>query len=235
LIGSPDRLLLQSGEAVSGLEVKTCDINQKGKWYNEAGEEDIPLPYYVQSLWYCGLLGLPDYHIAVEFLKPNSYTSCGIEYRHFEFSVEQYGELRERAVAFWNDHVVARVAPEITMADNSTIEYYKYRYPQHTPDKWAYSDTEIDRLAETYLQGITNLKDNEQSVETVKLKLIAAIGENEGIVTASGKFTYRTTKPSKKINWEACALSLGASGALIDSFTTEQPGHRRFLCPTKKQ
>ena len=39
-----------------------------------------------------------------------------------------------------------KVAPEITAADAETVQYNKTRYPQHTPDKWAYSDLEIDKI-----------------------------------------------------------------------------------------
>ena len=99
------------------------------------------------------------------------------------------------------------------------------------PDSWAYSDLETDKLAGVYLACVHRLKEYEKHVDTMKIKLIAAIGEHEGLKTASGDFTYRTTKPSRRVDWEQCARSLGASDATIENFITELPGHRRFLAP----
>jgi hypothetical protein len=123
------------------------------------------------------------------------------------------------------------VPPEITVADNATVEYYKSRYPNHSSDKWAYSNETIDHLASEYLDLVDIVKKCEQEVETMKVKLIAAIGENEGIKTAFGNFTYRTTKPSKKTDWQGVSRSLGATDETIENFTVENPGHRRFLIP----
>jgi len=74
----------------------------------------------------------------------------------------------------------------------------------------------------------------EERADAMKLQLIAAIGENEGIVTALGKFTYKQCKPSQKIDWEGAARSLGVSSETIANFTTERPGYRTFLPPKGK-
>ena len=234
LIGSPDRMLLElggfDGEAVSGLEIKTADISTMSRWGEEETDE-IPVEYLVQCQWYAGLLGVDDWHLAVGFVKPGSRKIIGYKEYYIKSDPARYEAMKRLAIDFWNNHVVPKVPPPITQADNATITYYKNRYPQHTPDSWAYSDEKIDYLASEYLLLVGDNKEREKRAETMKLKLIAAIGENEGLVTASGKFTYKTTKPSRKINWEQCARSLGATDETIENFTAESPGHRRFLCP----
>ena len=155
------------------------------------------------------------------------------EYREYyvQFDAELYQFMRKTAVDFWHNHVEKRIEPPIDKADRATVEYYKNRYPQHAPDSWAYSDENIDNLAKDYLDAVGNMKLHEMHTETMKLKLIAAIGECEGLVTASGKFTYRATKPTQKTDWQGIARSLGATDETIENFTAESPGHRRFLCP----
>ena len=38
--------------------------------------------------------------------------------------------MKQRAIDFWNDQVVPKVAPEITEADVETVCYYRTKYPQ---------------------------------------------------------------------------------------------------------
>jgi putative phage-type endonuclease len=229
LIGSPDRLLF-CGNTTSGLEIKTADISTMSRW-GEEGTDEVPVEYWIQCQWYAGLLGFDDWHLAVGFVKPGSRKIVGYRKYYIEFDPAWFAEAKQKAIDFWNNHVVAKIPPEITVADNVTVEYYKHRYPQHSSDKWAYSNETIDHLAWEYVELVGIIKKREQEAETMKVKLIAAIGENEGIKTALGNFTYRTTKPSKKTDWQGISRLLGATDETIENFTIESPGYRRFLIP----
>jgi putative phage-type endonuclease len=235
LIGSPDRMLLSSLTRViaSGLEIKTADVSKMPEWGEEETDE-VPVEYWTQCQWYMGLTGLPDWYIAVGFVKPGSKKIVGYREYYLEFDKARFAAMKQRAIEFWENHVVPKVPPPITVADAATVQYYKSRYPNHVPDKWAYSDEELDRVATEYLLASETLKQFEKNVETLKIKLIAAIGENEGIKTAVGNFTYRTTKPSEKTDWKAVAIAAGADAELIQAHTTEQAGVRRFLTPKTK-
>ena len=231
LIGNPDRLLFErTGNGASGLEIKTADISTIGRWGEEETDE-VPVEYWIQCQWYAGLCKVDDWHLAVGFVKPGSRKIVAYREYYIEFDPAWFADAKQKAIDFWNDHVIAQVAPDITVADCATVEYYKHRYPQHSQDKWAYSNETIDHLASEYIELVGIIKQREQEAETAKVKLIAAIGENEGIKTAFGNFTYRTTKPSKKTDWQGCARSLGATDETIENFTIENPGHRRFLIP----
>jgi putative phage-type endonuclease len=243
LIGSPDRVLLvETGreiaeknfgfELVSGLEIKTADISMMPEWGLE-GSDEIPDAYNLQCQWYAGLCGVDDWHLAVGFVKPGSKKIVVYKEYYIRADQELYQHMRKTAVNFWNNHVVPKVPPEITQADAETVRYYKSRYPQHKADKWAYSDTNIDNLAEAYLLSNSALKNAEKHVDTLKLKLIAAIGDAEGLVTSCGRFTYKTTKPTLKTDWKAIALSCGLdeTHSIVRNFTKGQLGVRRFLAP----
>jgi len=204
LIGSPDRVIcdyssndISPGATISGLEIKTADISKANEWGDEDTDE-IPVEYLVQCQWYAGLLSVPDWHLAVGFVKPNSKKIVAYREYYIESNQERFEAMKQRAIDFWNNHVVPKVAPDVTEADAETVRYYRTKYPQHMPDKWAYSDAEIDRLTEEYVLAAKNLTVSDMQVKTMKIKLIAAIGENEGLKTASGDFTYRTTKPTEK-------------------------------------
>jgi len=247
LIGSPDRLLSIEDDddkrgiyddrtftQISGLEIKTADVSQMPFW----GEEDtdqIPQEYLLQTQWYAGLCGVPDWYIAVGFVMPNSKKIDRYREYKIAFDGELYEHMRQKAVEFWTEHVEKRIPPPITEADPETVRYFKQKYPSHTPGKFSYSDEAIDSLASEYLQLTADNKMREERADAMKLQLIAAIGENEGIVTAMGKFTYKQCKPSQKIDWEGAARSLGVSSETIANFTTERPGHRTFLPPKGKK
>ena len=170
-------------------------------------------------------------NFTVGFVKPGSKKICGYREYRIEHDAARYAAMVQKAVDFWEQHVVPKIPPEITEADAETVRYYKNRYPQHTPDKWAYSDESIDSLAAEYLQLTADNKLREERAETMKLKLIAAIGKNEGLKTASGNFTYKTPKPTEKTDWKAVANALDPHLELIEYHTTKQAGSRRFLPP----
>jgi putative phage-type endonuclease len=255
LIGSPDRILSkrlsmgcencypQEPRSDSGLEIKTADISKMSEWGNEDWEgvllppyylPPFPLPYWLQCQWYMGLLGMPDWYLAVGFVKPGSRKIIGYKEYHIEHDPIRFAAMKQAAIDFWENHVMPRVPPEITDADPATVTYYKSRYPQHTPDSWAYSDESLDAVASELLEVKAAKKEIVQREDLLELKLKAAIGEKEGIITASGKFTHKTTKSTEKTDWKAVAIDAGAEEELIKIHTTEKPGHRMFLPPRTK-
>jgi len=232
LIANIDRVVLDKNHIHNDyvLEIKTADITKFGEW-GEEGTDEIPVEYLCQCLWYCGMLGLPECYIAVGFVKSGTSQICGYKEYKVVADNSMFDKMKQAAVRFWKEHVEKRVPPEITTADESTATYYKRRYPNHSPDKWAGSDERLDEVAQRYLVESAELKEKERTVETLKLKLIAAIGENEGIRTASGNFTYRASKPTFKTDWKSVASAMNPPAELIETNTTEQAGSRRFLAP----
>jgi putative phage-type endonuclease len=61
-LANPDRLLLQGGRVVSGLELKT---DADGREWGTSGTAEIPFYYLTQVRWYMDVLGLPEWRVAV--------------------------------------------------------------------------------------------------------------------------------------------------------------------------
>ena len=122
LIGSPDRLLVRkspASELDSGLEIKTADISKANEWSDEDTDE-IPIEYLLQCQWYTGMCGLPDWHLAVGFVKPGSKKIVAYREYYIESDPARFEAMKQLAIDFWNNHVVPKVAPEVTEADAET-------------------------------------------------------------------------------------------------------------------
>lgn len=59
---NPDRLLVQDGQVVGGLEIKT---DADGREWGDSGTDHIPYYYLTQVKWYMDVLGLPWWTVAV--------------------------------------------------------------------------------------------------------------------------------------------------------------------------
>jgi len=185
LIGSPDRVLLEPDAGmtrmitVSGLEIKTADATKMSEWGDEETDE-IPREYLLQTQWYCGLLGLPDWYVAVGFVKPNSRKICGYREYRVEFDPELFGLMRQRAVEFWETHVVPKVPPEITEPDAATVEYYKRR--ERNRDAMIYSNDALEEKIEAFRLAQLQRKEAERMEEFEKVQLLEMMGKSEGII-----------------------------------------------------
>ncbi|MCL2119140.1 MAG: YqaJ viral recombinase family protein [Planctomycetaceae bacterium] len=230
LIGSPDRLLIQDGELVAGLEIKTANIMDMNQWGDE-GSAEIPFHYWCQCLWYAGLLNVPVWYVAVGFVPPERRKIS--VYREYEVRPEpgQFDMMLNKAVRFWTEHVEADVPPPITAPDRETTRYLRSRYPVHEPDKWLEPTEEIEELTGRLLEARKVFDASEREFELCKTLMIAALGDAEGVTTSAGKITYKASKPTQKTDWKAVADSLSPPKEIIDNFTKEMPGSRRFLLP----
>lgn len=95
-IGTPDRFVKgKHGDAV--LEIKTTQ--------KSVDKQDIPVGWYFQDLWYQGITGKKRGYIA--------WLSRGIDFDfvEIEYNAEIFEEMIEQATNFWNNHVLADVAP----------------------------------------------------------------------------------------------------------------------------
>ncbi|GAB2918254.1 YqaJ viral recombinase family protein [Nonomuraea fastidiosa] len=92
MLANPDRLLLQDGRVVGGLEIKT---DESGREWGEPGTAEIPVHYTAQVQWYMATLGLDWWKVAV-------LVGRGLEFReyHITFDPDDAEWMREQAEAF---------------------------------------------------------------------------------------------------------------------------------------
>lgn len=111
------------GDPLAIVEVKTGSANSD-EWGDELTDE-VPLPYVCQVTWYLDVYGLTTGHLAVLL--------DGRDYREYviEYDAELAGKLRAHCRAFWNNHVLAQVAPDPDGLESTTDALAS----QHNPVK----------------------------------------------------------------------------------------------------
>lgn len=90
--------------------------------------------------------------------------------------------IAENSVAFWNEHVLANVAPPDV---RPSMDYLKVM--RREPDKTALL---ADELAERYLAASEARKEADRQQEDAKSALIEALGDAECGVWSGGQFTF---------------------------------------------
>ena len=119
LLANADALILgENGEPQGILEIKTSSAYKTKEWSADDGEA-IPLEYSAQVQWYMGIFDVDFAYLAVLI--------GGNQYRHYriERDKELFGMMRDRAVAFWQNHVLTGTPP----APQNTEDLLKL-YPQ---------------------------------------------------------------------------------------------------------
>lgn len=195
-----DRLIV--GEDC-GLECKTANAFKKEEWEGE----NVPDAYYCQCEWYMALSGFNGWWIA-----------CLIGGQHFEYKYIPRNDafiqdMLEKVTDFWENHVLAKVPPEIDGSESSS-ETLKKVYPQSNSVEIALTESALDIIKHLdELDKTLAIIKEQQEQDKNQLKLM--LGDNEVGIVGDRKVTWKTQKgrtsiDSKKLQkeykdaYEAC-------------------------------
>ncbi|WP_170181483.1 YqaJ viral recombinase family nuclease [Haloactinospora alba] len=119
-LANPDGIVVQSGEPVGILEVKTDGQDDPDTW-GTSGTDEIPLYYRTQIMWYLDALGLTVAHVAV--------LTRNLEFRHYtvRYDPDDAAILRYRAELFL-DSLMFNEPPDFDGAKN-TYETVRELHP----------------------------------------------------------------------------------------------------------
>ena len=229
LIGHPDRLLykVDSDELTEGLEIKTSNWANIKSWGAE-GTDLIPPHYLIQCQWYAGLANLPEWRVAVAFFNDEGGMK---QYREYDVhaDAELFDALVERAVEFWEQHVIPGVPPEIDQVDETTKRWLNERYPRNVePLATATSDEEI--VMRAFIEKKKALEEAQKEYDAIEMKLKLAIGDRDGLESSLyGKATWKRSKDSSRVDYRGICDELAPSRELIQKHTKTVAGSRRFL------
>lgn len=115
-------------------------------------------------------------------------------------------------------------APELDGKDSSA---YALAHPQES-EQMVEASPEIERLFNAYKEASYEAKLAEQHSQDLEVQIKQAIGEAAGIFGRGWLATWKQSKPSQVVDWEAIANEMGANPPLILKHTKERPGSRRF-------
>lgn len=207
--------MLQGADFV--LEVKTASAYKAQDWGKDGDEEAIPLHYQAQAMGYLAVTGLPYCEFATLIGGQKFVT------KRLERDEDVIKTIIERCEAFWFDNVVARKQPDPVNADDVLRLFPSDNgkaIEASTEALIAYNEAVALR------QQISEAEEDlDKRIEVIKL----ALGES-AVLATNGKplLTWKASKSSIKVDWQAIATAAGATVDLVAQFTKSVPGSRRL-------
>ena len=176
------------------LECKTANPFSKDEW-GEAGSDEVPMSYLVQCAWYMMLTECTQADLAVLF--------SNADFRIYTIAKDHELEslLLDKALAFWNEHVLTKIAP----APMSEFDC-KLLYAQSKASK----SIEASPFLLNLLGELPNLNarvaEFEGRISQIKQALMQEI-QDADTLTLQGKTlaTWKAPKPSFKLDTKALA------------------------------
>lgn len=202
------------------LEIKTTGIASRG---NAAGWENgsVPEAYELQGHHYALVTGCE----AVVFAALVGGKGLVVAGRLYN-SPEKDAALIETERTFWN-LVETGEAPEVDGSE-STTETLKNLYPESVEDVVVIADDFVADTLEEYRRTKKELDELDKKTKALRNRLEAAIGSGESLYYNDVKVaTFKSTKPSEKVNTEALHEYLRSEfPGLIENYTEVRPGYR---------
>ncbi|TDQ35245.1 YqaJ viral recombinase family protein [Aureibacillus halotolerans] len=192
MLANVDRLIVGKNE---GLECKTASAFLSAQWDGE----EIPDAYLLQCQHYMAVTGYDAWWIAV-LVGGNKFV-----HKRIERDQELIDNLIEIERAFWEDHVLAAIPPEMDGSEASTV-LLSAMHPMSEPDSKISLPAESSTLAEALLQVKSELKDLTERKNEYENKLKAQMGSNEkgeaGTYTIRWKSYTQNRVDSKRLKEE---------------------------------
>lgn len=206
----------------AGLDCKLVGWDQRRKW-----QDEVPQYIVVQAWTYMAAYDCDEWHIAA---------LIGDELRVYVIRRDAAVEkaLLARLEEWWTRYILGSEEPPLG-GSAATTEWLQAAYPNHGPVRPATRD-EI-ALLEQYAEVRNEIALLKPAKDTLENQLRRACADVEAITWEHGRFSWKKTKDTEFVNWEAIARSLIAAGGLQDSdnvkkligaFTAVRPGSRRI-------
>lgn len=233
LVSSPDRILLdvKGDELLAGLEIKTASVFNRGEWGYE-GTDQIPVDYLCQCQWYCGMLGVPEWHLIVGFVEDRKIK----EVREYKIvhNETRYQAMIAGAVEYWNTYIVPDKEPPITGSDTETEAYYGDKAAKAKAGDFLEGTEDANALSESIFDAQRRLEDAKRDLDMFSMRMIALIGEHEGVRTEEGLFTVKRSADGTRTDWKKICAALKPKPELISQFTTDVKGSISLKIPKQK-
>lgn len=171
------------------LECKTANPFASGDW-GEAGSDEVPMSYLCQCVWYMAITGLEQCDLAVLF--GNS------DFRIYKIARDKALEemVIEKAVSFWNDHVLQDLPPPaVSIADCQNL------FNKGNPAKTVEATRETLELTKRLHLLNNEIEVREEEVSSIKQSIMQTMGDAETL-TFQGKAlaTWKAPKPSFRLD-----------------------------------
>lgn len=187
-----DRFVLGNGlskPATRLLECKTANPFARGEW-GEPGTDQVPMSYLCQCIWYMAITGIEQCDLAVLF--GNS------DFRIYEIARDLELEALgiEKALHFWNEHVLKDIAPPA-----QTEGDYQALFKKSDPSKTIEANPKTVELIRQ-LQSLSKQSgDVDEQITQIKQHIMSEMKEAE-VLSYQGNViaTWKAPKPSFRLD-----------------------------------
>jgi putative phage-type endonuclease len=171
------------------LECKTANPFAQSDW-GDPGSDQVPLSYLVQCVWYMMLTGIDQTDLAVLF--------GNADFRIYEITrdLELEQMVLERAVSFWENHVLTDIPPTpISESD------YKTLFGKSTVSKSVEAPVDTCELIKKLKSLNQQIDTYEQEVSNIKQSIMGQMQDAE-VLTFDGEIlaTWKAPKPSLRLD-----------------------------------
>ena len=231
IIGHLDGIVDANGDGKYGLECKLTRGMPATEW-GESGTDEVPEPYILQCQHYMAVTGLNRFDIAALI--------GGTEFRiyHIMRNDALIDYMIKLEAAFWNNHVLAGIPPEIDGSEAAT-KWLKKQFPSDDGAELV-ADEHLTFLAEQYKIAKENAEKLGERAQEFRNQILHILGTAATIKGENFKITYKKTKDGVDYDWKALADTLldklpdAEANSLLQQFTKIKPGYRRFLATYKE-
>jgi len=136
--------------------------------------------------------------------------------------------LFDKAVAF-RQLIASGTPPPLSGNDSDTLAEVK---PQ-TGNTYAVADTQLDHIARLYIEAKAEAEAADAALKEMAIAIKEAISEGEGVKGNGWLATWKTNKPSIKVDWESIAdvlrgVAPDTYAEALKKYTSEKQGARVF-------
>jgi putative phage-type endonuclease len=171
------------------LECKTANPFAQSEW-GEAGSDQIPLSYLVQCVWYMMLTNINRTDLAVLF--------GNADFRIYEITrdLELEQMVLERAIGFWEDHVLKDIPPPASSESD-----YKTLFGKSKVGKSVEASAQTCELIKKLKSLNEQVEQYEAEISQIKQSIMGQMEDAE-ILTFNEKTlaTWKSPKPSLRLD-----------------------------------
>lgn len=208
LKGNFDRTRLdkKGGRPQVLVEAKTASIRQSHKWGEPGtGENKVPVNYYLQANYYCGLMGLDRFEIVALLMWKDD-----LQVYEFPFDEPTFDMCVEAGAAFWHNHVLPRVPPD-PEPGKSTHDDLVRLFPESTGEI-VEATPELEDLYKEAFELNKTVKSGEARLSEIKNQFQFFAGEASAVRCADG--IVKVVDKKGNVSWKDTAADLAAKAGI---------------------
>ena len=237
-IATPDRLILPPStdshirftEPIGVLEIKSP---RRGDDYERPEVDPQGVPEYIalQVQWQLGI-ARAYYKVDADVGIVSALIYGELSIYRFTFNAELFNLMLDRAVEWWDNHIINDTPPPIDGSAGSK-DYLARAYPRDTTTILKDSDPDVEGYIFSLKDFEAEAKDIKERIAYLHNKIKAFIGDAAGVAGGWGKITFKATKDREKWDTKAMKAHLKINDPDWERFMEVKPGSRVFR-PTWK-